>query len=134
MPSAAGRTLSLDGCRQVACIDAGLTALRGLARVAMLNLQGCVLLTDEGLGNLAHLTSLVSINLQDCKSLTGAHTDRWTAILARDAASALCPAVQCHGTALHEILTKHCMCGAWSESHGGRQHTHMRHCAVAVRD
>ena len=68
---AARRTLSLDGCRQVACIDAGLTALCGLARVAMLNLQGCVLLTDEGLANLANLTSLVSVNLQDCKSLTG---------------------------------------------------------------
>ena len=66
------RTLSLDGCRQVACIDAGLKALHGLAHVAMLNLQGCVLLTDEGLANLAHLTSLVSVNLQDCKSLSGA--------------------------------------------------------------
>ena len=67
------RTLSLDGCRQLPFIDAGLEALRGLARVAVLNLQGCLTLTDLGLAAIAQMRSLACLNLQDCGSISGVH-------------------------------------------------------------
>lgn len=66
------RALSLDGCRHAPFIDEGLAALRGLSRVAALNLQGCLTLTDAGLAALAPLTALASVNLQDCCALAGA--------------------------------------------------------------
>ena len=71
-PPCVGRTLSLDGCRQLPFIDAGLEALKGLARVAVLNLQGCLTLTDLGLAAIAQMRSLACLNLQDCSSISGA--------------------------------------------------------------
>ena len=70
--SAGCRTLSLDGCRQLPFIDAGLEALKGLACVAVLNLQGCLTLTDLGLAAIAQMRSLACLNLQDCSSISGA--------------------------------------------------------------
>ena len=67
------RALSLDGCRDVPFLDAGLMTLRSLASVVALNLQGCTTLTDLGLQAVARMTALASVNLQDCCQITGAH-------------------------------------------------------------
>lgn len=67
------RALSLDGCRQLPFIDDGLVSLRGLTRVAALNLQGCLTLTDVGLAAIACMKALTSVNLQDCCAITGPH-------------------------------------------------------------
>ena len=64
-------TLHLAGCRGVT--DAGLSALAEHSKkLVHLDLNACVLVTNEGLVSLAELSELQRLNLSGCRSVSDA--------------------------------------------------------------
>lgn len=73
------RQLSLEGCRCMPQLDAGLAAAApALRRLTALSLQGCSSLSDSGLAALGCLASLASLNLSECPGISGQGVEAWS--------------------------------------------------------